>query len=270
MARRFFFITGLPRSGSTLLSAILRQNPKLHAGMSSPVGALTSAVRVMMSRNPEIETLIDDEGRKRVLTGLFESYYSHLPDDVIVFDTNRGWSIRIPELMALFPDVKLVATVRDPAWVFDSTEKIIRQNPLRQSSMVQPGTNMQTRARQMTSSEGFIGGPLGSLKEAAASPESHRMLLLEYDALCAAPEKALDAIYQFTGLERFEHDFSWVEYQEEAFDAALKTPGLHTVKGPVEYKPRKTLLPVDIFQQLSAQAFWGEKLDTQAAQILSK
>jgi sulfotransferase len=36
------FISGLPRSGSTLLSAILRQNPALHAGMTGPMGSLVS------------------------------------------------------------------------------------------------------------------------------------------------------------------------------------------------------------------------------------
>jgi len=34
---RLHFISGLPRSGSTLLSAILRQNPRFYAGMTSPV-----------------------------------------------------------------------------------------------------------------------------------------------------------------------------------------------------------------------------------------
>ena len=34
------FISGLPRSGSTLLSALLRQNPSFHADISSPVALL--------------------------------------------------------------------------------------------------------------------------------------------------------------------------------------------------------------------------------------
>ena len=37
---RYHFITGLPRAGSTLLSALLLQNPRFHAGMTSPVGGL--------------------------------------------------------------------------------------------------------------------------------------------------------------------------------------------------------------------------------------
>ena len=40
MHRRIHFSSGLPRSGSTLLSALLRRNPRLHAGISGPVGGM--------------------------------------------------------------------------------------------------------------------------------------------------------------------------------------------------------------------------------------
>jgi sulfotransferase len=45
MQNGLHFISGLPRSGSTLLAAILRQNPRFHSGMSSPVGALFIALQ---------------------------------------------------------------------------------------------------------------------------------------------------------------------------------------------------------------------------------
>src|SRR3569832_2806671 len=38
--KKYHFISGLPRSGSTLLAALLLQNPRFHAGMTSPVGTL--------------------------------------------------------------------------------------------------------------------------------------------------------------------------------------------------------------------------------------
>jgi sulfotransferase len=44
MTKQFHFISGLPRSGSTLLSALLLQNPRFHAGMTSPVGTLFSGM----------------------------------------------------------------------------------------------------------------------------------------------------------------------------------------------------------------------------------
>ena len=50
MQHGIHFISGLPRSGSTLFSAILRQNPRFHAMMTSPVGGLYMAMLNAMSR----------------------------------------------------------------------------------------------------------------------------------------------------------------------------------------------------------------------------
>ena len=38
--RSIHFISGLPRSGSTLLAALLRQNPRFEAAMSGPLAGL--------------------------------------------------------------------------------------------------------------------------------------------------------------------------------------------------------------------------------------
>ena len=43
-ARKFHFISGLPRSGSTLLAAILNQNPRFRAGMTSPLADIMGVV----------------------------------------------------------------------------------------------------------------------------------------------------------------------------------------------------------------------------------
>ena len=37
MDKKFYFMAGLPRAGSTLLSTLLNQNPRFHSGPSSPV-----------------------------------------------------------------------------------------------------------------------------------------------------------------------------------------------------------------------------------------
>ena len=37
MNKTYYFMAGLPRAGSTLLSSILNQNPRFYSGPSSPV-----------------------------------------------------------------------------------------------------------------------------------------------------------------------------------------------------------------------------------------
>ena len=64
------FISGLPRSGSSLLSAILLQNPRFHAGISSPVAGLFQVLTHQMSGDREASILIDEEARRQVLHGL--------------------------------------------------------------------------------------------------------------------------------------------------------------------------------------------------------
>lgn len=69
------FISGLPRSGSTLLSAILRQNPQFCARMSSPVASLLGSVLPKMSGKSEYASFFTDERRRRVLESLFNAYH---------------------------------------------------------------------------------------------------------------------------------------------------------------------------------------------------
>ena len=87
--RTFHFLSGLPRSGSTLTAALLRQNPRFHAGMSSPVAALFEGLIAQVSAGTELSTMVDDEQRARLLRGLFDGYYADRPEPVI-FDTNRA------------------------------------------------------------------------------------------------------------------------------------------------------------------------------------
>ena len=69
MHNRLHFISGLPRSGSTLLASLLRQNPRFSSGMSSPVYALFRSMLHETSARNEGSVFIDDTIRKRLLTG---------------------------------------------------------------------------------------------------------------------------------------------------------------------------------------------------------
>jgi sulfotransferase len=67
------FISGLPRAGSTLLSAILAQNPRFHASIISLVAGFFKVLSHEMSQGSETSVFIDDEKRKAVLSGAFDS-----------------------------------------------------------------------------------------------------------------------------------------------------------------------------------------------------
>lgn len=102
MPKTFHFISGLPRSGSTLLAAILRQNPRIHAAMTSPVGSLFTALHTTMGQSNEFADFIDERQRERVLRGIFDLFYQDHPQEIIL-DTNRLWCARLPFAAAAVP-----------------------------------------------------------------------------------------------------------------------------------------------------------------------
>ena len=57
---QFHFISGLPRSGSTLLAGILKQNPRFHAAMSSPVAGLVNGALEQMGAASESYSFFDE------------------------------------------------------------------------------------------------------------------------------------------------------------------------------------------------------------------
>lgn len=258
--QNFHFISGLPRSGSTLLAAILRQNPRFHAGITSPVGAMLCAVLSQVSAGSEYASLVDTGQRRRLLRGLFDSYYQHLQQSV-VFDTNRMWSAKLPTLLDLFPDAKIIACVRNVAWVMDSIERLHRANPYDHTLLV--GRNMArstvyARLETLAQHDQLVGFAWSALREAFYGEYAERLLVVDYDLLAQAPHKVLPLIYEFIGETPFTHDFEHVEYDAPDFDAQLGAPGLHKVQPKVEFKQRRTVIPPDLFEKYSQLSFWTD------------
>jgi sulfotransferase len=256
----FHFISGLPRSGSTLLSAILSQNPRLYANMSGPVALLVKNLLEGMAANSEYSTLISDAQRRRILRGVFEQYYGEEFTAEVIIDTHRMWCSQMPLLQMLFPGSKLIACVRETGWIVDSIEQLVRRNALSPSSIFnyQIGGTVYSRVDGVAGPAGMLGYAYNALKEAFYGEHAGQLLLVQYETLATDPQKVLNTIYDFLGLAPFAHDFDHITFNAEAFDIKAGTPGLHTVRAAVSLQPRQTVLPPDIFQRFERDAFWRD------------
>jgi sulfotransferase len=117
------FISGLPRSGSTLLAGIVRQDPALGAAMSSFVAGFVKGASEQMSANTESHSFFDEAKKKRICRAIFDASYADL-NQPIIFNINRHWTARLHQLVELFDDFKVICYVRNPAWIMDSFETI--------------------------------------------------------------------------------------------------------------------------------------------------
>ena len=254
---QFHFISGLPRSGSTLLSAILRQNPRFEAGMSGPVAGLVGTLLAEMSGRNEFSVFIDDDQRRRVIQGAVTNYYADR-DEEVIFDTSRAWCARMNVIAELFPQSKVIACVRHMPWVIDSIERLIQTNVFQPSSIFgyTAGGTVYTRADGVAKGDGMVGYAYNALKEAFFGAHADKLMLVQYETLVNDPGKALGAIYDFIGEPEFKHDFEYIEFDAEAFDKKAGTPGLHSVRPKVAAEDRQTVLPPDVFKRFENDAFW--------------
>lgn len=259
MQNGIHFISGLPRSGSTLLAAILRQNPRFHAGMSSPVGSLFMALQGAMSRRNEAAVFIEETQKRALLRGLFDNYYYATHTEKLVFDTNRAWCSKLPTLVQLFPESKIICCVRHVPWIMDSFERLIRQNAFELSGIFgfESTNTVYTRLNRLAVSDGLVGFALDALREAFWGEYADRLILVGYEALTKQPEETMQQLYGFLGEVWFAHDFDNVEYEAQEFDLALGTPNLHTVQRKVEWTDRASVLPPDLFNRFANDAFWA-------------
>lgn len=268
MSRKMYFISGLPRSGSTLLSALLSQNPRIKSGIISPVGSMCNSLLNIMGAKGEFATVFTEKQKNQMLTGVFRSYYDEVDDEVdMVFDNNRSWTGKLHILNQLFDDVKVVCCVRDISWIMDSFERLFHKHPLTHSKMFENDRERQTvytRSEALTGDSRIVGYSISALKAACYGLYASSLLLVDYEILAKFPQKTMDLVYDFIGEESFENDINNLDFKEEEFDAGVGIPGLHTIRKEVSFQERKTILPPDLFDRYQGGAFWNNLGDSGA------
>lgn len=271
MHRKIHFISGMPRSGSSLFAALLRQNPRFHADITGPVAGLFNTLLGEMSGRNEFSLFISDTQRQRILQGVFSNYYEEQVTAEVVFDTSRRWCTKLPALRTLFPQSRIIACVRHVPWVLDSIERLVRQNAFQPSAIFNfmPGGTVYSRAEGLLGGEGLVGFAYNALKEAYFGEDTANLMLLQYETLVSKPAYALAAVYEFIGEPYYKHDFEHVILDNDEFDTRAGTQGLHTIRPKVSATNRQTILPPDLFARFQDDAFWrNPKINPRSVKII--
>ena len=250
-------ISGLPRSGTTLLSTILKQNPKFEASISGPLARFTRAIIQESSTQGGYRHECPPEKRKKLISSLFDTYYDD-PTKEVAFNTNRGWGLLLPAIKDLYPDAKVLMCVRDIGWILDSFEQLQRKNPYSFTNMFSQdeNTTVYTRCETLLHPGRTLGFAYNAVKQAITSEHKSSIMIIEYDYLVKNPEAMMKAIYNFIGEEYYAHDFDNVEASYDEFDEDVQLPGLHTTRKKVEFIERETILPPDIWQRVKGMEVW--------------
>jgi len=260
--KQYYFISGLPRSGSTLLSSILSQNPKCYANITSAVGPLVDSI--LQPDYSGTNRIVTAAHTKKLIKLAFDTVYEDTPNEII-FDTNRMWAGNIDMLYSSMPNVKIVCCVRSICDILNSFETIYRKDPYSRFSQVY-GTqfaNVYTRTDCLMDWHGVVGYSLNGIKQSFHSVYSHCIYLIEYESLVSNTEFEINALYDFLGMEKFNHDFTNLpKVDDNGCDTEVNLPGLHDVRPAVKKTNNHMLLPDDIIERYSGLEYWRKFYDT--------
>lgn len=255
--KNYHFISGLPRSGSTLLSTILNQNPNFYADISSPLARFVRRIVTESFQGPGYKLQCDENRRIKLIQGLVENYHYDKTEEVC-FNTNRGWTALIELLNISHPNSKIICCVRDINQILDSFELLFRKNPFSLSSMYSEddAQSVYSRCDSLMNPGHTLRFAYDCLKEAITGNCRQNLFLIEYELLCSDPEMILKALYNFLDETYFDHDFNNLEASYDEFDDDANIAGLHKIRKELKYTQRTSIIPPDIQNKYSNLEVW--------------
>ena len=245
--KNFAFISGLPRSGSTLLCNILAQNPE------TKVSKATSGLHdVLFGVRNQWDKLIEHQAEgvdstrlKRVLQGIFHGYLHDGFAYPLVIDKGRGWLSLIEMLeFVLDKKCKIICPVRDLAEILASFEKLWRNTTAKtqwnfEKTDYFDAQTVEGRCAIWAHKDQPVGLAYNRVKDALQRGYSDRMHFVEFNDLTSYPERTLEGIYKFLNVANFKHDFDNVtQYTQEDDENVHRIVGLHTIRPKVLPVPR--------------------------------
>lgn len=263
MDKQFIFLSGIPRSGSQVLSSLLNQHPLLHGTTTSPLADLSIIVFENWPTLSLALTSPDPDQYSNIVTGLFQGTYKHI-DKPIIVDKNRLWPRYITELNAtLKQKPKIICTVRDITDVIASYILLINRNKDKITFIDQelidlklPITN-KNRCRILL--EKYINHPYTSLRMGYNSSEVD-MLFLEYNDIVGNSQHTLDRICDFIGIEHITANLNELRSMDENDNYHGGMHGLHEVR-PVMQKtspPSEQVIGMELYNYYKSMKleFW--------------
>jgi len=217
--KQFVALSGLPRTGSTLLSSILSQNPNIHAEGNSAVCQLMWDMQQSAMNSEQMQASNKDLTNKLVKP-IPNTYYSDVKKPIVV-DKCRSWT--------------LPANMQMLNRYFDNTPKVI--------VLVRPMVEIVASFMSLRKANGWQDLEVGLLDngsepimrslagvEWARKNDNGEFVFVSYDQLVDDTQVTLERIYEHCGWETFEHNLDNIVNTHKENDNVYSLVGQHDIR----------------------------------------
>jgi len=266
--KKYHFMSGLPRAGSTLLSSILNQNPRFYSGPSSPVVPTMITLEQSLSQDELYLAYPKPQQAAKIIASVIDNYYSDV-DKPVIFDKNRSWVNRLHYIPGYFRfEPKVLCPVRDVKDILASFIAMQRRNQYNGNGtkinfidemLIKSNTPLtdDNRCEFLASPMGILGQSYNGIKQAIMEGKQNSLHFIEYDDLLNNPEDTMRKIYDFLEEEYFTHDFSKIEnIHRERDEEVYGIADMHEVR---ETLGRRGIVAEEILSQETLQKCEGSE-----------
>ena len=228
------FLSGLPRTGSTLLSAILSQNTNIHAEGNSAVCQLMWDMQ-QSCVGPANEKLIANhrQGTQEDMVKAIPMIYYKNVSATHILDKCRSWTITENMEMIrryITNNPKVIVMTRPIEEIVESFVRLRKENKWDDpyESLLDP------------MSEPLMRSQFGV--ECARKSNKGEYLFIEYSDLIENPSKIIESIYSFMEWEKFQHDFTNIINKHIEDDSVYGLIGMHDVRPTIAARQESFLI----------------------------
>ena len=269
MRYSYYCMSGLPRSGSTLLRSILNQNPELLSGPISPSVELLYYTDKYFQSSEMLLASPNPQGCYDVLSNMMDHFYSNIMEKEgksKIIEFNRAIPNNIERFRTYIKeDVKIVCPVRSIPEILASFISLIHKNSDKVSFVDQYlidnkiEVNDDTRCDYLMSDYGIVGQALFAMSRPYLRGEEELLKIVEYDDLVANTDEVMNEIYDFWGLERWSHTYVDLENKYPENDIfQYNLDGMHRVGRTIKKTCKKPeeVLSAEIIEKYSGMEYW--------------
>ena len=254
--KKIYFLSGLPRSGSTVLAAILSQNPNIHATSTSNlldtlVGTLRAWADSLTTR-AQTDQKKEEEKIQHVLNNICNTQY-HDIDKPIILDKARGWADdtnmrTMSKVLGHKP--KIIATVRNVEDCAASFVRVAKPKDLNHF-LLKDDLIKHLKESYQTFEKGY-----------SFAPEC--FLIIDYDDLMKDPQKELKRVHEFLELPDFKYNLNAIDGTnlQEKDEEIWEVKGLHDIQPKLGYQHKedsKDVLKHRYYDFVQPRFWLGEK-----------
>jgi len=235
-SKQLFFLVAQPRSGNTLFTSIMNQNPKIACTANSITLEIMKDVHNL--KNTDVfKNYPDYKSLDNILDSIYDVYYEHWPQSIII-DRGPVMTTGNKYLMEKHfkRPFKCIVLLRDVMDVLASYMKWYTENP---DAFVNKLNLKNDEEKLMTimNKDGAVAKQLEAIKN--SFNYLNMCHFVKYDNLVTQPEQEIRKIYQFMNLPYFNHRFEnlqQIEVNGMKYDDTIVGKNMHNIRSVVKKK----------------------------------